>query len=242
MLWPPLVTSQMVTVIGQGDAVALGGTRCLPPAASTADFTEAGLAPVSTQDALKVANRGGSGTCASVPAVRIAMVAIRIGSSLRICLTLRFASTLQGSRDDIFACVRHAAIGTGWPVSGTSALPRCTPRQVSGPSPRPRVIKDGTAYRAIPSFCKPVTADRLDSHCANQIAAVCGAEPPCLAIPERHNRHVGIIFTMILVQTQACDLREGIGVATLVPATADVHMVDNAVGAQIKSGGDLTRQ
>src|SRR5215467_10694326 len=90
MLWPPAVMSQLVVVIGQGDAVALGGTRCLPPAASTADFTASGLAPVSMQNALKAANRGGSRTCASAPSVRIATVAIRIGPSLRICLTLRF--------------------------------------------------------------------------------------------------------------------------------------------------------
>src|SRR5215472_15939270 len=89
MLWPPAVISQLVVVIGQGDAVALRGTRCLPPAASTADFTASGLAPVSTQNALKAANRGGSCTCASAPAVRIATVAIRIGPSLRICLTLQ---------------------------------------------------------------------------------------------------------------------------------------------------------
>src|SRR5215831_12309507 len=63
MLWPPAVISQLVVVIGQGDAVALGGTRCLPPAASTADFTASGLAPVSMQNALKAANRGGSCTC-----------------------------------------------------------------------------------------------------------------------------------------------------------------------------------
>src|SRR6516225_5935546 len=90
MLWPPVVMSQLVTVIGQGDAVALGGTRCLPPAASTADFTASGLVPVSMQNALKAANRGGSCTCASAPAVRIPTVAIRIGPSLRICLTLWF--------------------------------------------------------------------------------------------------------------------------------------------------------
>src|SRR6516165_9276300 len=91
MLWPPLVLSQLATVIGQGDAVALGGTCCLPPAASTADFTTSGLVPVSMQNALKAANRGGSCTCASAPAVRIATVAIRrTGPSLRICLTLRF--------------------------------------------------------------------------------------------------------------------------------------------------------
>src|SRR5215831_19489 len=90
MLWPPAVMSQLVIVIGQGDADALGGTRCLPPATSTADFTASGLAPVSMQNALKAENRGGSCTCASAPAVRIATVAIRIGPSLRICLTLRF--------------------------------------------------------------------------------------------------------------------------------------------------------
>src|SRR5215472_13048435 len=89
MLWPPLVTSQVVTVIGKGRAVAPEGPCCLPPAASTADLTESGLAPVSTQNALKAANRGGSDACASVPAVRIATVAIRIGPSLRICLTLQ---------------------------------------------------------------------------------------------------------------------------------------------------------
>src|SRR5499427_9976476 len=91
MLWPPAVISQLAVVIGQGDAVARGGTRCLPPAVSTADFTASGLAPVSTQNALKTENRGGSCTCASAPAVRITTVAIRRGPSLRICLTLRVA-------------------------------------------------------------------------------------------------------------------------------------------------------
>src|SRR5215472_7411088 len=90
MLWPPAVISQLVVVIGQGDAVALGGTRCLPPAASTVDFTASGFAPVSTQNALNAANRGGSCTCASVPAVRIAAVPIRISPSLRISFTLGF--------------------------------------------------------------------------------------------------------------------------------------------------------
>src|SRR5215470_1626095 len=95
MLWPPAVISQLVVVIGQGDADALGGTRCLPPAASTADFTASGLAPVSMQNVLKAANRGGSCTCASAPAVRNTMVAIRIGPSLRICLTLRFVPHVE---------------------------------------------------------------------------------------------------------------------------------------------------
>src|SRR5215472_4963432 len=102
MLWPPAVISQLVVVIGQGDAVALGGTRCLPPAASTADFTTSGLAPVSMQNALKAANRGGSCTCASAPAVRIATVAIRIGPSLRICLTLRFARSTLIRKERLF--------------------------------------------------------------------------------------------------------------------------------------------
>src|SRR6516165_17438 len=91
MLWPPVVMSQVVTVIRSGNAVAPGGPCCLPPAASTADFTASGLAPVSTQNALKAANRGGSCTCAWAPAVRIATVAIRTGPNLRIRLTLRFA-------------------------------------------------------------------------------------------------------------------------------------------------------
>src|SRR5215471_9115576 len=108
MLWPPVVMSQMVAVIGQGDAVALGGTRCLPPAASTADFTASGLAPVSMQNALKAANRGGSCTCASAPAARIATVAMSIGPSLRICPTLRFAtSTLI--RKEHRLCVRFGS-------------------------------------------------------------------------------------------------------------------------------------
>src|SRR5215467_7916922 len=101
MLWPPLVTSQLVTVIGKGRAVAPEGPCRLPPAASTADFTESGLAPVSTQNNLKAANRGGSGTCASVPTLRIAMFASRIGPHPCICVTFRRASPLDAYRDDI---------------------------------------------------------------------------------------------------------------------------------------------
>ena len=73
------------------------------------------------------------------------------------------------------------------------------------------------------------------------MTAICGAKTPRLAIPERDNRHLGIRFSVIPIQTQACDLREGLGAATLIPATADAQMVGDAVGAQIKSGGDLTR-
>src|SRR5262249_62197548 len=93
MLWPPVVMSQMVTDIGQGDAVALGATRCLPPAASTADFTASGLAPVSTQNALNAANRGGSCTCASVSAVRVAAGPIKVSARLGIFFSLGVVPT-----------------------------------------------------------------------------------------------------------------------------------------------------
>src|SRR5262249_53735840 len=103
------------------------------------------------------------------------------------------------------------------------------------PSPQP-LTSDAELLQA------GYSADRLDCRCANQIATVCGAEPPRFAIPELHNRHVGIRFSGVPVQTQACNLRVGIAAAPLVPATTDAQMVDNSVGAQVKSGGDLTRQ
>ena len=37
-------------------------------------------------------------------------------------------------------------------------------------------------------------------------------------------------------------LREGIGAAAFIPTAADAQMVDDAVGVQIKSGGDLAGQ